>query len=539
MSSIGRIVKVDHIINSNTFIHPRSYTEFNIGRSDSLRGTFFGFPLLFDYRNCEQIYNSSNMKYSFYFASQTSPSPTALNIETISSGNSAQVQHLESLGKSYFSFFEMAPNDARYCSEMCSLTYSCENRVFGASLLFQGNPSLSAVAFFAGLSFNQSLAMYPVCKDSMKCASTPRTQYHYYILFGAPYRRTNLTYLGGFTIQMHQETEIILKLSGEAHALNNTVIQPFDKHVIRADQDNTYTTLWVEPKVSSCETETHSRSLEGTEIISSKPISLFTNRANCDIEFTYDSQVIHQIPEVRQWGKAFIIDTLQIQLLPESVRNKIEFEIAIRTAETSAVINTTYYPFNQQHYVNTRTLTKNSVYRIVHSVNSLPVSHVSIMASSPVLIIYSVRSLGGAPLHVHYSVLVQPIEWFSNKQTIVLQHPTFGEVYNYRISVVVAKEHYSPKDILIADSKDLCQSIPLTDYKGFTGNTNESQGHTYVIFYMEMRTTGGNDSEKQLLLWHRNPRVHLGVTVFSYANDLQYAYSNGYSLGELTVSLGL
>ena len=478
------------------------------------------------------------MDYSFYIASQTSPQLTTLTFETISGGQSLQSHKLFPLDNSYTSFFEMAAIDGRNCSELCSLSLSCKNYVFGANFLFQGNPTFSVVAFFAGLTFNQSFAMYPTCTDDMMCKATSRAHYHYYILFGPVYGKDNSVLLDGVTIQMHQKTEITLQLSGEALALNNT---KEESQFMPKNNSNVYTTLWIEPKVSLCE-RVIPRSLEGTTIVSNKPITVFTNRAKCNTsnQFSYDSQVVHQMPEVNEWGKTFIIDAKQINIMPQSVRNNLEYEIAIRASQNGTTVNTTYYQFNQQPHFNTTALMKGNVHRTVRSMDSMfSVSHISIVANSPVLVLYSIYSQDEITPNnvIYYSVLLQPVEWFSNKQIIALQHPTHDEVYQYHISVVVPEVHYNPKDIHIAKGKDLCRSVSLLEYKGFIGSTDQSNG--YVVVYMELSMTGGMDNETQLLLWHRNPGAHMGVTVFAYASDLQYAYSNGYTVGKLILNTEL
>ena len=496
--------------------------------------TFFGVPLLFHYRSdCDSMYNNSSMNYSFYIASQITW-PNTLTFETISAGKSLQFQQSLHLGKSYTSQFEMTANEAGKYTEMCSLAYSCKNDVFGTNFFFQGNPTVSVVAFFAGLAFNQSFAMYPICKDDMSCTSSAREEYHYYVLFGSVYGRENTSLLDGITIQMHQKTEITIQLSGAAHALNNTVEEPINQQFSLKEQGNTYTTLWIEPKVSSCD-NVNPRSLEGTTIVSNKPITVFTNKARCNgtVEFSYESQVVHQMPKVNDWGTTFIIDTQQINMLPQSMSNNVEYELSIRAAQNGTTVNITYYQFNQPPQIATDTLMTSNVYRVAHSASSmLGTNHITIKASNPILVLYTIYSQYA---NVHYSVLLQPVEWFSNKQTVVLQHPTNNEVYQYHVSVIVPEEHYNPMDIQITEGKDLCQSIPVLNYKSFMSSIKESYG--YVVFYMELNITGGTDSVTQLLLWHRNPDVHIGATVFAYAGDLQYAYSNGYILGKFTLLL--
>ena len=466
-----------------------------------------------------------------------------MNLETVSNGKSIQVHQQFSLNKSYMYFFEMAANHSEEQSEKHSLAYSCKNGVFGVNFLFPGNPTVSIVAFFAGLTFNQSFAVYPVCKDGMKCRSPPKEQYQYYVLFGPAYRGVDCVFIDGLTIQMHQATDLSLKLSEEVHVLSNTVEQAItanERNVIllRNQDHNTYTTLWMQQKVSSCE-RVNQKSLEGTHIISNKPITVFTNRAKCNPQFSYDSQVVHQMPEVDDWGKTFIIDMQQRNILPEPVNNYLEYEIAIQTAHDGTTIHTTYYPFNKQRIVNTTVTVVETigVHRLdIHPMLGDTLSHMLIVASSPVLVLYSIRSKSGTKPNRHYSVLQQPVEWFSNKQSVVLQHPTHGEEYKYHISVVIAKEHYNLQDIHVAEGNDLCQSISCLNYEGFTGKAEESNG--YMVFNMELSITGGEDNRTQLLLWHRNSEVKLGVTVFAYANDLQYAYSNGYTMGKLAEHSG-
>ncbi len=473
------------------------------------------------------------MNYSFYIASQITQ-PTTLTFETISAGKSLQFQQIFHLGKSYTSLFEMTANEAETYAEMYSLAYSCKNEVFGTNFFFQGNPTISVIAFFAGLAFNQSFAMYPVCIDDMSCTSSARAQYHYYVLFGLAYGRENTSFLDGITIQMHQKTEITIQLSGAAHALNNTVEEPINQQFSIKDQGNIYTTLWIEPKISTCD-NVNPRSLEETTIVSNKPITVFTNKARCGgtVEFSYESQVVHQMPEVKDWGKTFIIDTQQINILPKSMRSDVDYELSIRAAQKGTIVNITYYQFNQPPQIATDVLKTSNVYRVAHSASlMLGTSHIAIKASDPILVLYTIYSQHA---NVHHSVLLQPVEWFSNKQTIVLQHPTNNEVYQYHISVVAPKKHYNPVDVQVTEGKDLCQSIPVLNYKGFVSSTAESFG--YVVFYIDLNIIGGTDNVTQLLIWHRNTDVQIGTTVFAYASDLQYAYSNGYSLGKLILVL--
>lgn len=480
------------------------------------------------------MYNSSNMNYTFYVASQVTR-PNTLTFETISAGKSLQFQQSFPLDTFYISQFKMTANEAGKNTEMCSLAYSCKNDVFGTNFIFQGNPTVSIIAFFAGLAFNQSFAMYPVCKDDMSCASMARREYHYYILFGSVYAgRENTSLLDGITIQMHQKTEITIQLSGAVHALNNTVEEPINQQFRPTDQGNTYTTLWIEPQVSSCNF-VYPRSLEGTTIVSNKPITVFTNKARCNgtLEFSYESQVVHQMPEVSKWGTTYIIDAQHINVLPKSMRN-VEYELSIRAAQNDTTVNILYYQFNQPPQTATAMLTTRKVHRVTHSASSMlsNYSHIAIKASNPILVLYTIHSKHA---NVHYSVLLQPVEWFSNKQTIVLQHPTNNEVYNYHISVVVPKEHYNPMDIQITDDNDLCQSIPVLNYKGYVSSTKESYG--YIVSYVELNITGGTNNVTQLLLWHRNPTIHIGATVFAYGSDLQYAYCNGYTQSKLILVL--
>ena len=526
-------------MNYTTMILYYPITDFGVG--DLINGTFFGVPLLFHYKeDCNKVYNGSDMSYTFFISTQTSPQPMTLIYETISGGRSIQVQQWFPLGTSYKSFFEMTTNHDTTTSECyaCSLTYSCKNNVFGANFMFQGNPTVSVIGIFAGLTFTQSLAMYPVCKEGMKCMQSHRAEqyYYYYVIFGPLYVKDNATYLNGITIQMHQDTEITIQLSGAAHTLNNTVEQVTDGYTIHRNESNTYTTLWIQPKVSSCGDLGNYRSLEDTFVVSNKPLTVYTNRASCSTQFNYDSQVVHQMADAENWGTKFILDTEQSSILPESI-NMLEHEIAIRTAQNGTTVKLLYYQSNRLLYTNTTTLMKSNVHRIVYSILSNTCSHIFIAASNPVLVLYSIQSRDDRKLRtiiLYYSIVLQPVEWFSNKQMIALRHPTQGEVYKYHISVAIAEENYDPNDIYITDDQDMCQATPLYDYNGFTANIRRSNG--YVAFYItiEINCTSENDTTdtQQLLLWHRNPQVHLGVTVFAYGSDLQYGYSNGYILGK-------
>lgn len=108
------------------------------------------------------------------------------------------------------------------------LTYYIHLSTAIANFLFQGNPTVSVIAFFApaGLAFNQSYALHHAGKNGVRCSATARTKYCYYVLFASVSGRDSKLRLEGITIQMHQTTEITMQLSGAAHALNNMVKEP-------------------------------------------------------------------------------------------------------------------------------------------------------------------------------------------------------------------------------------------------------------------------------------------------------------------------
>ena len=151
-------------------------------------------------------------------------------------------------------------------------------------------------------------------------------------------------------------------------------------------------------------------------------------------------------------------------------------------------------------------------------------THVFIQGSNPILVVYELYSL--VENKVYFSILLQPVEWFSNQQAAVLVKPLQETELLCHITMVVPRKFYDPKNLIITDLFGTNQSLDRCDY--FDTEHVYTAGDFHVL-YMEINSTGRKD--KHDLIRHKDPCAKLGVTVYSYATDTTgYAYSNGYVL---------
>ena len=154
----------------------------------------------------------------------------------------------------------------------------------------------------------------------------------------------------------------------------------------------------------------------------------------------------------------------------------------------------------------------------------LQMVYLEIASVTPIVVLSEAVSHSGSE---SYSILVQPVEWYSNKQIIVLAHPFVNATYHYRISVVVPSNKSNPSEILESEIGNYCQGVPVSKY-GVSVDPIRSD-HSLLVYQRVI--TGSNSTQTRLLLHHVDGLTNIGVTVHAYSEDFHYSYSNGYTLG--------
>ena len=226
---------------------------------------------------------------------------------------------------------------------------------------------------------------------------------------------------------IEENTDIVIEGSTHLTVLRNAT----EEIVILTNRDLEHTLtdlqpleiLWINPETHhNCTPTPHI--LSGTKITSLKPLSVFTTEATCN-NMGGSSELVHQMPPVSKWGVNFILDMQQANIIPPSLTQYLHYQFTILTSSnhtTNLAID--YYYHSQPHLNSPHTehypTSSNKKLIIPVNIQSDTLSHFHIHASDPILVMYEIHSLAGG--NVSYSVLLQPTEWFSRQQTLILSH---------------------------------------------------------------------------------------------------------------------
>ena len=391
---------------------------------------------------------------------------------------------------------------------------------------FHSNPSMSMIANLFGSEFNHSLAIYPINGSDFE--NSENDTYTYRVLFGTP--RPGI--MDGIVLHvMYSDTNITLQTGVDIGVLRNG----FEYHFYRAGEtmeftDMCYNTIfWIEPHTDP----SNAWQLQLATIESTRPMKVFTNQAyvNKTRGFSFQSQLVHEMPPLERWGQHFVID---IQMFPFSMRRTLKYGISMLSSEpnNATVVNVTKHDWGtNKTYTEQYILYRDPVSINKHHISIPFVTHITIQSSNPILIVYNVHSDATSNGAFSYSVLVQPTSWFTNIQTITLSSNNSSDCTNY-VSVVVPTQQYNPHDLMLSMADSFNESTPLSEYDGFS-QKNVATGAEYTVLRFSVNKDHllqmDNDS---LLIWHKNRSVGIGATIFAYSPQRHYAYSNGYVLGK-------
>jgi len=487
-------------------------------------------PMIFLYENCNAT--PSPITFDLYYANTISEG-RLVNGELILGPNFGNVNdpfNFE-LRNSYVQpLIQLHPD--QYLNQ---LSYYCTEPVTGYYSAARLDPTASMIACVKWPSFTQVYSILPVPSQPTSLTNQ-RLYFHYYLLFGTP-RPRNCSDAFAIVAVSSDVTNITIKSSVDLVALQNgrviiniTANSPVET-VISMERKEV---LWIEAVSEECK----SARLRGSLVKATQEVVVFTASVQCSRSgiFNNQSHILYQIPPSYKWGKTFISDLHQLNILPHSSKNGIVISFTLLAINVTNVIVTWYSNTEQQHNHKSKNYTLKSGQTFVVTSENNPIalntSHVSIQGSNPLLVIYEVYS--SLENEVYYSVLLQPAEWFSNQQSVVLAKSHQETEQQYHITLVIPSKFFDPSKILVSDTSQTNNDVvPLDRY-------NDSyQGHIYtsgdfIVLYIELNSTEPDGDDKQLLISQMNPCATLGVTVYSYAGDTTgYAYSNGYVIGNL------
>ena len=493
-----------------------------------IKDSILSTPMIFFYENCNAT--PSPVTFDLYYANTISEG-RLINGHLILGPNFGNVNEPIDfeVQRSYIQpLIQLHPE--KYYNR---LHYYCIHPVSGYYSVARMDPTASMIACAKWPNLTQVYSVLPV-PNQPTSLTDQGLYFQYYLLFGSP-RHRNCADAFAIVAVSTGVTNITIRSSVDLVALRNgrdivnmTANFPEDI-VISMEMEEV---LWIEAVTGDC----RSARLTGSLVMATQEVVVFTAIAQCNGSgtFNYQSHVLHQMPPSFKWGNTFISDLHQFNILPHSSTKGIVISFTLlAVANVTSVMVTWYRDTPQHHDHKSINYTLKSGQTIVITSEDNPnTSHVSIQGSNPLLVIYEVYS--SPENEVYYSVLLQPAEWFSNQQSVVLAKPQQETEQQYHITLVIPARFFDPHKIIVSDTSQTDNGVVTLDKY-----SDSYRGHTYtagdfIVLYIEMNATESGADDKQLLISHTDPRATLGATVYSYAGDTTgYAYSNGFVLGKL------
>ena len=423
------------------------------------------------------------------------------------------------------------PDEYEYYNER---NYYCENPVISLFNSVKSGPTVSLSASIRAYKFAHVFSTLPLALIDSPSTGEDITAFEYYIIFGS-YKRPNSISAVGVVVggTGDHKADVRIKPNTEMVAIKNaTYLANFMEIISGEISLTTNEVLWIEPATTNC---IRIQKLTGTTMISTEPLAVFTAYGRCRSSggFRYDLNLLHQIPPVHKWGKIFVMDLLHLEILPSTNKdNTISFTMVSIQDKTNALFE--WYGLELHNKSMVYTLESKRPITVTQNDYS-QFSHIQIQAAEPILILYEAYSPSEET--VYFSVVLQPTEWFSNQQSVVLSKPLglqHTSEWQYHITIAIPKEHFNTSSIMINNTSSKTQSkVPLEQFQYYHGAVY--MAGNYVLIPLELNSSLHlEDSTSFFLISHTNPCAKLGTTV--YANGLNttgYAYANGFTVGEL------
>ena len=492
----------------------------------ALQDSIFTTPMIFHYENC--MATPSPFTFDLYYASIIE-SNHGVEGYPIVGGTANQKQTFRLHGSTILSVIALHPPTRTY-GYIYTLNYYCEKLITQYYSSADQDPTVSLIASAKWPNFTLVYSLLPFPRQPDILTSQ---EYNYYLLFGS-FRPRNCIDAFAIVAVSPDITNVTIKPTVDLVALQN------GRDMINITANSTETismeeneVLWIEVMTENCRSE---RNLSGLLVKATQNIQVFTANAQCSEPnmFSYNSHVLHQMPPSYRWGKTYVTDLLQLNILPVTSTNSTIVSFTFLAIENMTNVTITWYRDNHQQndpYTTSYTLTSGKPFITTFDSNliSNDTTHVFIQGSNSILVLYELYS--SVENKMYFSVLLQPVEWFSNQQSAVLIKPLQQATeLQYHITLVVPTKFYDPHNILITDIFESNQSLDRYDH--FNPEHVYTAGDFFVI-YMEINSTVTEDN--QVLIRHSDSCAKLGVSVYSYATDTTgYAYSNGYVLSKFT-----
>lgn len=293
--------------------------------------------------------------------------------------------------------------------------------------------------------------------------------------------------------------------------------------------------VWIEPRISSCKQETPS--LQGTVIRSTTSMAVYVAEADCNVTrddrgFGYVGHPIYSLPPSRKWGTTFVTDLGRLQQHP--IRRELHVAALFHTVadEDTEITVTAYSPGNKLP-VHSKKYELKAEQPLTINVGETTYTYLIIRSSIPVLIVYELcEKKSDKP---YFSSLLQPVEWFSRQQSLLLSRSLVPQVEQYYITLVITTpKSYNIKDIHI-QREGYEQSVPLLEYFHSGDITSYSIEQVLVVSVaVDSKTLGSNDT--YLIAKSLDACMEIGASVVYYGEHSGYGHTNTHVLGEFQIS---
>ena len=301
--------------------------------------------------------------------------------------------------------------------------------------------------------------------------------------------------------------------------------------------------MWIEPRADHCNRA--GPNLQGTIIRSTIELAIYVAEAECNVTrgnrgFGYVGNLIHALPPVRRWGATFIVDLHHLQ--NQSSHEQLEASLHIVAAEETDIVTSAYAPGEKEPIDNGKyKLESNEPLTI--KVDHFHTQTLVLQSSAPVLVMYEVYSrVSGEP---YFSTLLQPMEWFTQQQSLLLAHSLVSQVESYHITLMMESDSES-YDItkLQVQVGSYQQTISLLDYLPFhvADIDSHSIGNSSVVIIhvvVDLEALGSGDTHVVVKSVDDCTKLKLGASVIYHGEQSGYAHTNLYILGEFCCTVML
>ena len=454
-------------------------------------------------------------------------------IKTMLETNSEATEYNQCMG--YYCYEKTTSNWSNGLQSICNHTY--RDQITGIFTEFGplNDPSTFLFALQKESSFVHVLPQLPT--PSMTEALSKRNQselhnYRYYMIYGNSFQRQDYT-VHTITIMATAETnytQIIVELMANVHVYwNKELLSPaqISSNQFSLKQGDV---MWLENTQ-----EVEGQTLSLSKIISSEQLVVYTAVAKATANrsvrsgFSYITSLLHQMPDTRRWGKMFVVDHKHLELLPRN--NKIFTSLSILAVNDTKVVVTTYADQLQTSYRELRLGAEGlQSILITYEINThIHPTHIVIQGTQNLLILYETFTAHKGRNVTHFSFLLQPIEWFTFRQSAILSLPLETHNQSYRIALVSNKQH----EIEVHTNKE--EPVNIYNYEKFE-QVQQINTKDYDLYHIWVRNNARMEGDTMLIFSSKDSNrcsSKMGASLFSFSNSTSYAHSNPYVLGEL------